>query len=423
MSAGEAKKPRKGVAHQFAWVSSGRILAAVLQAFGLVLVARSVSPGDFGVLAAFLGVAAVAQTVIDGGVSTFVIRERAARPGSGDIAVGLRFNNVTSTILGAVTGATVLLLGWLATPTYLLLLPLAVWIGAQRNADNRLSILIADGDAWINVSNLLARRALSVGIIATGIGIGLNPILAFALAEATSCAASAIFANVFIRRRVAPRSSLSFAKLLRSSSPYWVHSMATQARNLDSLLVGLAAGPTQAGFYSSGSRLTNPLRILPNSLSVVLMPEATRAHANSRSMKPFLKLSGIMVLATLVLAVALVVLTPWAVQFGLGKEYVPAIPAVQVTVAALPLWSAISLLQAILQSTGNKRAVAVTSTTFAVIALAGVAIGANQWGATGAAFAVTASLVVQAATLAVRLTATLRRRPNGSATSTPTDTN
>lgn len=412
------RSPRRRVARQFAWVSGGRLLAAVLQALTLVFVARDVAPAEFGVLSVFLGVAAVAQTVIDCGVSTFIIRERAARPRSGDIAVAMSFNSWSSSALGLLTGTALLALGSTVNPIYLLMLPLAVWIGAQRNADNRLTIMVADGDAWINVTNLLTRRVAILVLLLTFSAIGLSPILGYSIASAVACVGSSIFANLYVRKRIEPKSDLTFRALIQRSSHYWIHSVATQARNLDALIVGLFAGATQAGLYSSGSRLINPLRILPTSLSVVLMPEATRAYANSRSLGPFVKLSGLMVLITVAMTAVLLAGTPLAVNFALGAEYEPAIPAIQAIIAGLPLWAAISLLQTLMQSIGMKKTIAGTSTVFTVVTLIGVGFAAAGWGAFGAAVALTASLVFQAGYLGVQLSNKLRRK-SPDATDTP----
>lgn len=405
------KKPRRNrLVGQFLWVSTGRLVAALLQALALVLVARAVSPAEFGVLSAFLGIATVAQTAIDLGVSTFIIRERAANPTSGRIAVALRLNWVTSAALMVITGAVLVALGITLNSQFLLVLPLAIWIGMERNADARLSIVLADGDAKINVANLLARRTAAVGLFVAAERTGLDPLLAFTLATALAAAGSSVFANLYVRRRVSPASDDSFRHIVRNSYPYWVHSLATQARNLDVPLVGVFAGAAQAGFYSSGSRLTNPLRILPYSLANVLMPEATRRHKVGGSFRGLLLLSAVMVAAVSVLYAVIFILTPWFTTWALGPEYLPAIPTIQIVVAGLPFAAAVSLLHALLQSLGRKHLVATTSTMFAIALLVSVSILAALYGANGAAIALSATVACQSIYLSVWLTVALRRR-------------
>ena len=144
-------------------MSSGRIIAAVLQSVSLVLVSRLLPVSEFGHLATFLGVTTLAQVVLDFGVGSLVTRERAAKPDNPVVAAALRFTNVSSlglsaTLLIGLTGAALLF-----SDAYWQMLPLAVWAAAERNADTRLSVAFADGDVQINVINLLCAPNRSAG--------------------------------------------------------------------------------------------------------------------------------------------------------------------------------------------------------------------------------------------------------------------
>lgn len=386
---------RRRVVRQFAWVSGGRVVAAVLQALVLALVARSVTPAEFGVLGIFLGLAAVAQTAVDMGVGTFIIRERAARPDSGEIAVAMRFNNYSSSLLSVLCAIALVLLGALVSPIWWFLLPLAVWIGAERNADARISIALADGDAKINVTNLVGRRLLAVLILLVLVGVGLDGLLAYAVALAIAALISSIYANGYVRRRVAPASSSSYRAVLARSRAFWIHSLATQARNLDVPIVGSVAGATAAGYYSAGSRLTNPLRILPYSLASVLLPEATRAFRAGRSLKPSLGLAGIMVAGVSLLYVVLIPLTPWLVDVVLGVAYSGSVVVIQIVLAGMPFAAGVSLAHALLQALGRKSLVAASSTMFTASTLVAVFLAAVVAGAVGAAIALSAATAVQ----------------------------
>lgn len=149
---------RRVIAREFAWVSGGRIVAAVLQAVSLVVVARLLPVFEFGYLATFLGVTTLVQVALDFGVGSLVTRERAADETNPVVAAALRFTNVSTIAL-----IVLLLLGLAAGAVYVSdvywqMLPLAVWAAAERNADTRLSVAFADGDVQINVVNLLSRR-------------------------------------------------------------------------------------------------------------------------------------------------------------------------------------------------------------------------------------------------------------------------
>lgn len=401
---------RKKIASQFAWVSMGRVVAAVLQALILALVARSVTPAEFGILGVFLGIATVAQTVIDMGVATFIIRERAARPDSGEIALAMRFNSFTSICLVVLTAVAITVAGVGISSAWWLLLPLAIWIGSERNADARISIALADGDAKINVANLVGRRLLATALLLALVSLGVDGLLSYAVALALAAALSSVFANSYVRKRVAPRSDTTYRELLRKSRPYWIHSVATQSKNLDSALVAAGAGAAAAGFYTAGSRLTNPLRILPYSLASVLLPEATRAHANGRTLRPAYVLAGAMGVGLSVVYLALVPVAPWLVVTVLGPAYEGAVGVIQIVLLGFPFAAGISLVHVLLQAVGRKGIVAVSSTIFAVVTLASVWLAAVLWGAIGAAIALSVSTAAQFAYLIAWLVVVSVRR-------------
>jgi O-antigen/teichoic acid export membrane protein len=397
---------------QFAWVSGGRLLAAALQAVSLIFVARFLAPAEFGVLATVVSLATVLQAVLDFGVGTYITRERAANPNSGGIATALRFNAVTSTALAAIVVVGLSLMGLFVSPTYFLMLPLAFWLSGERNADARLTVVFADGDAWINVTNLLSRRLAGlIGFLAL-VSVGVEPLFSYSLALAVAAIASSLFANVYVRRRVDAAPSLTYRELIGESVHYWANSVATQARNLDVVIVGALAGSVAAGFYASASRLTTPLRILPTSLASVLIPAATRAVSAGRSLSPLLKSAAALLAGVTFLYALIYVAAPWFVPLALGDAYVPAIPVIQIVLLGLPFAACASLCNALLQAIGEKRFVATAATISTVFCLVAVALATIAAGAVGAAWALTASFALQAILAAAKLVPSVRPGSN-----------
>ena len=329
------------------------------------------------------------------GVATFIIRERSARPDSGDIALAMRFNWYSSLALCGLTAVTLAVVALTVSPVWWLILPLAIWIGAERNADARISIALADGDAKINVLNLVGRRLLATAVLVVLVWGGVDGILAYSVALAIAAVLSSVFANMYVRTRVSARSQSTYGELLRKSRPFWIHSVATQSRNLDSAIVGAVAGATAAGYYTAGSRLTNPLRILPYSLASVILPEATRAHVGGGSLRTAYFLTGAMGAILTVVYLALIPFVPWLVVTVLGDDYAGAIAVIQIVLLGFPFAAGVSLVHALLQAIGRKGVVATSSTVFAVVSLLSIGIAATFWGSVGAAIALSASTVAQ----------------------------
>ncbi len=391
----------KRIAGQFAWASASRVGAALLQALLFILAARAVPPAEFGLLAAMLGVTTLLQTIFDMGVQTFTTRERAARGDVGAIATALRFNARTSVLLAVVAAGIIVGAALIFDPAFALMLPLAVWVSAERTADVRLTISFADGDVRGNAINLLSRRTLAILLFLALVFVGIEPLLSYAVAVAVAAVGSSVFANLYVRGRVTAPPDMTYRQLMRASWPYWLNSVATQARNLDSAITASFAGAVQAGFFSVASRLTSPLRILPTTLSSVLLPNAAKSDGSRSETLALLRLAGLAWAATTALYVALILTAPWFVPSLLGADYAGSVPAVQIVVAGLPFAALISLLSSILQGHGRKHFVATVSTVSVIACLAMVAIGSSVWGAEGAAAALTVNFATQSVAIAI----------------------
>jgi O-antigen/teichoic acid export membrane protein len=395
-------KSRRALGGQFAWVSAGRVLAAVIQAVSMLLLIRSVTPSEFGVFSAVYGLLALVQTIFDVGLPTLVIRERARDAKSATVGAALRLNDRLALAMAGVLMVSIVLAGLVIAPYYFVFAPLALWAAAERNADVWLGVAIADGDAKVNTLNLVLRRVGSLVLFFLLLtGLSLDPILSFGAATAVAACVSWLFAHTFVSRRLATRTVVAPRVLLQQSWPYWVNSAATQARNIDTAITGIVAGPVQGGFYGAASRLTTPLRILPTSLASVLLPAAAR-HT-SASLGKLVRLLGIVMIGFGGFYAALFAAVPWAVPTFLGPDYTGAVPALQVTALGLMFAAGASLISAPLQGVGLKKFVASVAVSTTVICLIGVVTGAALAGAVGAAVGLAFSYVVQSSLLLSRL--------------------
>ncbi|MFJ4262342.1 oligosaccharide flippase family protein [Paenarthrobacter nicotinovorans] len=384
---------RSGFASQVSWLSLGRIFASLVQAAGLVLLARSSSPDNVGIVLVFVAFATVPQVVFDAGISTYVIRERALQKSSASIPLALSYGTRLAFTLGILTFIALILLGLILNSTYFLMLPLCIWIAAERNADLWLGLLVADGDAERNVLILIARRLLTVLVFEIAILLAIDPIFGFS----TGMMLSSLLGILLTRRQIVPslgsREAIGFRQLMRRTRHFWMNSVFAQARNLDAILVSSFAGPVQAGFYSMGTRLINPLRILPDSLAGVMLPAASRgtyraAHFRKRVV---VVIGGMSVLFMLIALVC-----PLAVPIFLGAAYEGMVPATQVIVIGLAFGSVASVLNALLMARGHEHAVAVTTGVTTGLCIVGVVLGASMAQAFGAAVGAAVSFVLQA---------------------------
>lgn len=378
---------------QFTWVTGGRIGAALIQAAMLILAALVLAPSGFGELSAALALAVLPQTIADFGITTFVLRQRAADRADARIGEALWINDRASAVAGALYALAVLLYSAAMGHEYLALLPLAIWLATEKNADVWSSVLIADRDARMNVALLVLRRGLALGLFLGLVASHVDAVLAFTSSYAIASSIGASLTHVVVKRRIAARTQLGVRALLRSTGPYWVHTMATQARNLDTAIVAWIGGPFQAGLYAVASRLTNPLRILPTSLVAVAIPHiASSGGVVERKLRWLL---GAVLVGMSAIYISIVLLAPWAVPAVLGDEYSPAVVPVQIVCIGLIFGAAASLTAGVLQAKGRQRLVGRASASTSAYCVGSIVLLSNLYGATGAALALASSFFFQ----------------------------
>ncbi|MBM9469121.1 lipopolysaccharide biosynthesis protein [Nakamurella leprariae] len=403
-------KPRSRLTRQFGLVASGRIVGAVIQALSLALLARWAGPDDFGVASVMFGLIIVLQVATDLGIPTFVLRQRAADRNDPTVTSALRINSRTALALCALV-ALVIVVGAMIDSTFWSVLPLAVWAAADRNTDTWLGVALADGDAQVNATVGVARRVLSCASFILLVLPGVPPLLAFSAGYAVVSLAINVAVHRWVRHRLVADTRTPFRTIVGQSFAYWVNSVGTQLRNLDTLIVGTIAGSSQTAYYAAAARVTGPLRIVPTSLATVLVPAVARGQAEGAGLRPVMKTVGVVVGMMALIYGALAALAPVAVPLLLGEGYRDAVLPFQIVVISLVLAGLASNLGGALQGLGRKQFVAMVSVISTALCLAGVAIGSISSGAVGAAIALAASFALQAVLLGIALARSGCRAP------------
>ncbi|MET9018454.1 lipopolysaccharide biosynthesis protein [Actinopolymorpha sp. NPDC004070] len=394
------------VKRQFVWASIGRIAAALIQAVTVVVLARHAAPKEFGIFAAAYGAVIVAQALIDMGLSTLTIKERSRSRNSPIVWNALRLNG-RITLIAVLSGVTLCIVLAISTGTpSLIFIPYVIWAVAERNGDAWLTISFADGDANINMTNLILRRLMTLAGLMLLIAFGTAPVVAFGLAAATASVCSLVFARLYIRRRILPTAAVPTRAILRLSFPFWFNSVAGQLRNLDALIVGAVAGTTHAGLYGAGARITGPLRLLPDALAAALLPAASRD--SFRVSPKLIRQMALFALLATVIGLGGVMIAPLVVHHLLGTAYAGAELVIQLAIVGLPFASLVALLAAILQGIGKQSFVAGIAFAATVTCLCAVAIGALLGAAVGAMIGYCVSTVLHAAVLSVKVNAVAR---------------
>lgn len=402
---------RRRLTEQFSWILLGRVIAAALQAVILAILARSLGPQQFGVVAATLGVIILLQAMADLGMGKLVVRERSAGDSETLLAGGLWINARSSLVLCLALAIGFLSLGLFIDHAFLLMLPLAVSAAGEKNADTWLGVAIADGDTHLNSINLVSRRTIALVSFLILNYFGFPPILSYSVSVALAALGSVIFARRHVSRLALPvRASISHT--IGAAQPYWINTLAVQFRNLDAGIVGIVASPVAAGFYATASKLSSPLRMLPTSLAVVILPHAARTrHRSAYSILRLVFFAGALVGLVYVL---LVFFVPWGLPVLLGEAYRPAVVPLQIVLVGLIFAAFTSLFGAAMQGRGLSKSVAAVSVSSTIYLLLALVIFTGVSGSTGAAIALATSYMLESIALGVCFSfKALRKENNG----------
>ena len=194
-------------------------------------------------------------------------------------------------------------------------------------------------------------------------------------------------------RRVAGRTALR----LTSALPFAANSTLSLSYNrLDVVILAALASLGQVGYYAPASRMQDALYLIPGAISLVGFPMIARLFAQgsgdrSRSLgdarRVIRRLWALGLGLSIPTALAVYLLAPWLVRYGLGASYVGSVPSIRILIWFLPLAAIHSPLLAGLQAIGRAGD---TTVVFGLIFLAALTMHIAldpRFGAIGASLA------------------------------------
>jgi O-antigen/teichoic acid export membrane protein len=384
---------RRGHFALFGGLFTGRALAALAQALTLVLLARVLRPADFSVVAALLGVLAFLIAICDLGVTTATTRSIAADEHR--LVPGLRRLNLSAAGVGAATTA-ICLAVYQATSSFeqAIWFPLfGIWIGLDRLAEFRLSVLIGLNQSAAVAGDLVIRKVLPVAFVVPVALLAPDyVVLALAAGYIVGSGLTALRGLGYVAKLNA--GDRSMLKTLQGTLPFWVNSMAAQSRQLDVVVVGVFGGAAAAAVYAPVSRLIAPLRLLPTTIASAALAVWSRAHA-SNAEKPGRRMLMSTILPSAVLFAVVGALAEPAIKWLLGPEYVESVAPLQIVLFGLIFAATSSMLTSLLQAQQREKFVATANSLTAIVSLAFIALGSALGGAVGASLGLAFGYAVQ----------------------------
>lgn len=423
-------RPAGGVSLGAAW-SLVYIGASRLGTFGLsVLVARALGPelaGTFGValqvttFAAFVGVLNVNQALAQR-VAEVAEPARKRRTIGVGLAIVLAGTGLTGGVLGL--GAPWIavnfyhdaglapILSWcapLAVATGLFMWadgslqglhgfrPLAVWGSLSAVVD----LVVSGLAALAGLPALLAARTVvRIGAAAAAWRIALR--LAGPGAPLSAAAAEA---RIVIVRRLLRFGGLSFLAA----------ATVVLGQNLLRILLVRASGLAEAGHFQVADTIGQALLIVPSAAGIAFLPAVARDHSAGSPLlgASILRAARRVTGFNLPLCLAVVVLGPFAVRLIFGSVYEPAGETLQWLAVAYALAGLVSIAGPVLLGRAELGSAMALNLLWFVVLCAAMLLGADHWGAAGAAIALVVAYVFQLVPCAVIASRRWKLDPRG----------
>lgn len=370
---------------------AARITASALQAFGLLILARSLGVAQFGLFTVGVSLGYVIMSVTTWGAQYRVLRSAAEND-----PMALR-----ATLLILQIGAVAVLAVGSLVLLNLQVLPIAGFAGVtvamvdQLNAFGQFDAAGAGSHRQASVMAVQQRALPAIALVAT-LGAFTWPL--FLLATVLTAGQPLAFSVLELKPFRPDR------RVLRKGSGYWVYGMAQNAPQLEAPLLGLVATSFIAGLYGVANRVANPLTILSSALASIFIPEIARASDEKRRLHLGNRLIAVSVAYAVLVSVCAGWIAPLVVLLA-GRTFAAAEPLIASTTVAAGLSAVSQAFNAILIADGRPNASSVTLGVGTCVSLAGLATFASV---DSASFLWIAPLLTQVVVLT--LFVTLRRR-------------
>lgn len=364
------------------------VLRGVGRLASTMVLARLLTPADFGLVAIVTGYVALLESISEGGLSAAAIRERTL---SSQQSSNLFWCNAVLcvAIAGLAIAGGPLLAAFVGQPEVTRYIPLAAFAMVMRGLGAQQRVIL---QRELRFGSLARAEAVGIAIYA-GVSIalavaGLGVWSIFLANTATSVAMTAIRWNVAGWTPGRFRGGHGTRRLVRRGTGLLIASTVSSLRSsADSVILARFAGPADVGQYSKAygllmmplSRMLRPMNRLAVPILVQIWNEPDRFRKAYHRLVSFLGLVTTPVTAFLFVGAEEVVL------IMLGEQFIPAVPIFRVLALASLGMSTAAAANWVQQASGKvKRQIGLTVWTSALIVVANV-IGAWLGGAMGMA--------------------------------------
>lgn len=402
----------------FLWMFGGNGVGAILKLLVLLVLARLLTPADFGVVSAALTVVSLAELLGRVGVVPFLVRTQDLKD------THVRTASTVTTLLGAVLGVITFLSAETVANLYLMpeiepilrafsvyFLINAIGMVSMAMLERRMQFKVI---AAIGVLSYLAGYAV-VAVICARLGFGPWSLVFAQITQAVlQVAAYRYFAGLGLAFGF---DWTSFKSMLHFGGGVTLTQLGNYAAsNVDYAIVGRFLGATMLGFYSRAYLLLlQPANLIGTMGDKVLYPALSAVQEDRpRMVRALNQTLALCAMIQIPASVMLVIIGPEVVLVLLGNQFAGAVLPFQILIASLFFRTGFKFLVTAFRATGHVYASAVWQWGYA--ALVGIlALVGLQWQTPGVAAGVAVAIFLAYATGALLITR-LARLPLGGST-------
>ncbi len=315
---------------------SGQIIRLLLQVASVVVLARLITPAEYGLVAMVTAIIGIGEILREAGLGSAAVQARELSRAQRDnlwwisSSTGLAVSAVvalSAPLLGALYGRPEVPMICLAlAPTFLL-----SGLAAQYRADLTRHLRFA---ALTTIDVACVSAALAVGVAAAASGLGY-----WALVLQQLCGGLLTLVAVAVAAGWTPRRydrTVPMRQLVRFGASVLGSQVLTYTSiNIDSVLIGSTFGARDLGFYNRGVQLVRtPLNQLRAPIGAVALPVLSRLQDDPRRFMDFVASAQLAVAYPLLVGIGwFIACGEAAVRVALGPAWVDATPVIQLIAA------------------------------------------------------------------------------------------
>ncbi len=347
---------REAAAHGVRWSAISRPTVEIIQLGSIVVLARLLTPADFGRYAIAMIVQEVSFLLVAAGLSSALVQRKTVS--REHLQTGLAVSLIAGLILGALTllaasvvvapifGArTAVLVGLMAPVCLLAALNTVPTATLQRRmAFRRLS--------EIEVANTFVRAAVCIGLALAGLG-GVALVIGMLTSAFVATMIAWLSAPPPMPRlnRAAARELMGFGVPVSIASLSWIG-----FSNVDYAIIGARLGPLQTGFYYRAYTVAVEYQTkIAVVMSQVGFPVLSRTSGPDELSRLYRQMIRMLTLVLFPLLVLLAIGAPVAVPFLFGSQWSEAVVPVQILALGGATTILINAVGTVLMATGRTR--------------------------------------------------------------------